>query len=131
MFPRFWKKRFLINSFILSNFSYCPLVWSISSANSLLKVENLQKWTLRFLQNDYSISYELSKKSGKLLLMFTNIVLSAWKVSKYGVFSGPCIWTLLTQCLCFENFKTLNDINPSFVKEIFRLQITNLSTREK
>ena len=33
--------------------------------------------------------------------------------------------------LCNENLKTLNNINPSFVKEIFRLRIMNRPTREK
>ena len=33
------KKNVLINRFILSNFVYCPLVWFISSAKSLNKVE--------------------------------------------------------------------------------------------
>ena len=50
---------------------YCTLVWSISSANSLFKVENLQRRVLRFLHNDCTSSYEkLLKMSGKLLLMF-------------------------------------------------------------
>ena len=33
--------------------------------------------------------------------------------------------------LCTEIFKTLNDINPSFKKDIFKLTVTNRSTREK
>ena len=33
--------------------------------------------------------------------------------------------------LCIEIFKTVNNINPSFVKEIFRLRIMNCSNREK
>ena len=33
--------------------------------------------------------------------------------------------------LCIEIFKTLNDINPSFIKGIFKLRMTNRPTREK
>ena len=33
--------------------------------------------------------------------------------------------------LCTEIFKTLNDINPSFRKDIFELRMTNYPTREK
>ena len=33
--------------------------------------------------------------------------------------------------LCIEIFKTLNDINPSFIKGIFKLRMTNRLTREK
>ena len=108
MFLGFWRK-VLINSFILSNFNHCPIVWSISTAKSLNKVENLQKRALRFLHNDYSSSYEeLLKKSGK----------STVNVSNY-------------RSLCIEIFKTLNDINPSFIKDIFKLRMTNRPTREK
>ena len=60
-------KRVLINSYIISNFNYCPLVWIFSTAKSLNKIESLQKRALRFLYNDYSISYEdLLEKAGKV-----------------------------------------------------------------
>ena len=59
---------------MLSNFDYCPLVWFISSAKSLKKVENLQKRTLRFLQNDNHSSYEtLLHRSGKTTVNVRNI----------------------------------------------------------
>ena len=57
-FLSFEQKKILVNSLILFSFDYCPFVWFISSAKSLKKVENLQKRTLRFLQNDYHSSYE-------------------------------------------------------------------------
>ena len=61
----FNAKRVLINSYIISNFNYCPLVWIFSTAKSLNK--SLQKRALRFLYNDYSISYEgLLEKAGKV-----------------------------------------------------------------
>ena len=58
----------------------------------------------RFVFNDYSSSYEeLFKKSGKSNEKF----------------------------YCIENFKTLNDIDPSSVKDIFKLRMTNRPTSEK
>ena len=46
------------------NFNYCPLVWMFSNATSLKKIENLQKRALRFLYNNYELSYEeLSDKA--------------------------------------------------------------------
>ena len=91
----FQERKVLINSFILSNFNYYPLVWSISSAKSLNKIENLKKRALRFLHNDYSSSYEeLFKKSGK----------STVNVSNY------CSLRIVI-------FKTLTGINPSFMKQ--------------
>ena len=57
----------------------------------------------------YSSSYqELLKMSGKTTINICNY-----------------------RTLCNENLKTLNNINPSFVKEIFRLRIMNRPTREK
>ena len=35
------ERKVLVNSFILSNFNYCPLVWFVSSSTSLRKIENL------------------------------------------------------------------------------------------
>ena len=32
---------------------------------------------------------------------------------------------------CIKIFKTLNDINPCFIKDIFQLRMTNCPTREK
>ena len=64
-FLGFEEIKVLINSFILSNFNYCPLVWSISD-KSLNKGEHLQKRALRFLHSDYCNSFEeLFKKVGK------------------------------------------------------------------
>ena len=39
----FNAKRVLINSYIISNFNYFPLVWIFSTAKSLNKIESLQK----------------------------------------------------------------------------------------
>ena len=57
-FLGFKEKRILKNSCFMENFNYCPLVWMFSSGSSLKKIENLQKRALRYLYNDYEISYE-------------------------------------------------------------------------
>ena len=57
-FLGFKEKRIVIKSFCIGNFNYCPLVWMFSSASSLKKLENLKKGVLKFLYNDYEISYE-------------------------------------------------------------------------
>ena len=57
-FLGFKEKRILKNSCFMENFNYCPLVWMFPSASSLKKIENLQKRALRYLYNDYEISYE-------------------------------------------------------------------------
>ena len=44
----FNAKRALINSYIISIFNYCPLVWIFSTDKSLNKIESLQKRSPRF-----------------------------------------------------------------------------------
>ena len=103
------KSKVLVNSFIFSNFNYCPLVWIFSSTKSLNKIENLQKRDLRFLYDDYESSYnELLEKSGR-----------------------PDMNLSRQRTLCIEIYKTLNDLNPSFMKNIFKERETNRLVREK
>ena len=64
--------------------------------------------TLRVTECVFSSSYgDLLKKSGK----------STVNVSNY-------------RSWCIEVFKTLNDINPTFIKKIFKLRMTNCPIRE-
>ena len=51
-FIGFEQKKVLVQSFVYSNFNYCPLVWYFSSMKSLQKIEKLQEHALRFLYND-------------------------------------------------------------------------------
>ena len=60
------ERKTLVESFIFSNFKYCPLVWHFSSAKSAQKVEKIQERALRFLYTDDDSSYEdLLHKAGK------------------------------------------------------------------
>ena len=72
----FKEKRILINSYFMANFSYCPLVWMFSSVSSLKKIENLQKRALRFLYNDYEISYD------ELLLKLDRVTMNVNRLRK-------------------------------------------------
>ena len=70
------------------------------------KIEILRKQTLRFLLNRYVSSYEqLLEKSGKCNM---NI---------------RCL-----RCLCIEIYKTFNNLNPSFMKEMFEKRDKNRVT---
>ena len=52
------EKIAMINSFVYSNFSYCPLVWHFCSCESLRKIEKIKKRCLRLVLNDYESDYE-------------------------------------------------------------------------
>ena len=63
------ERKTLINSFVLSNFNYCPLTWMLTDAKSVHKIETIQKRALRFILNDYErfiekVYKDLLKKSG-------------------------------------------------------------------
>ena len=57
----------VLNSFIYSNFSYCPLVWHVSTNKSIEKnSKNIHQHCLRLTINDYKSDYKtFLDKSGK------------------------------------------------------------------
>ena len=102
----FKEKEVLLNSFVLSNFNYCPLVWHFYSSKSLKKIEKIQERTLRILYNDSTSDYnQLLNKSSKASM------------------EVKCL-----RNLALEIFKTLNHLNPEYMKEIF-YKTTNLTHR--
>ena len=81
----------------------------LSHKKSLDKIESLHKRALRFLLNDYVSSYEqLLEKSGKCNMNIRRL-----------------------KCLCIEIYKILNDLSPSFMKEIFEKRGENRVTRDR
>ena len=87
----------LINSFIYSNFNYCPLVWHFSSCKSTAKIEKIHKRCLRMILNDNTSDYQtLLEKSKKTSMEIKRL-----------------------RNLATEIFKTVNNLNPSFMKNIF------------
>ena len=90
----FKEKEVLLNSFVYSNFNYCPLVWHFCSSKSLNKIEKIQERALRLLQNDFTSDYsELLNKSGK-----------------------PSMEVKRLRTLALEILKTLNNLNPDYMK---------------
>ena len=80
-----------------------------SHAKSLKKVETLQEKALRFPSNDYnSPSEEILKKSRKVCM----------EVNRLTYF-------------CREIYKTINNINPRFMKQIFQLRETKRTVRNQ
>ena len=86
-----------INSFIVSNFQYFPLVWHFSSEKSINKIEQVKKRALKFLLNEPNLSYhELLTKAKR-----------------------PTMKVDRLRTLCTEINKTIKDINPSYMNEDF------------
>ena len=72
----------------------------LSSTQSLNKIENFQKRPLRCFYDDIKVSYEhLLSKGGKPKMNVSRL-----------------------RTLCVEICKTLNDLNPSFINDIFKFK---------
>ena len=100
----FKEKEILLNSFVYSNFNCCPLVWHFCSSKSLNKIEEIQERALRLLHSNFTGDYsELLNKSGK-----------------------PSMEVKRLRTLALEIFKTLNNLDPDYMKEIF-FKTTNIS----
>ena len=78
-----------------------PLVWHFCSCKSSQKIEKMQLRCLRIIYSDYSSDYQtllnLSQKSSIEIKGLRNLAL--------------------------EIFKTINDLNPSFMKRIFSAKL--------
>ena len=74
-----------------------------SSAKSLNKTESLQTKALRYLNEDFVSSYEeLLQKAGKETMKGNGL-----------------------RSLCIEIYKEINNINPTYMNEIFELTKTS------
>ena len=93
----FEAKKALLESFVQSNFDYCPLVWMLISPKSMIKIESIQERALRLLFDNYNNTYE-------------NLLERANK---------PNMVTRMHRSLAIEVYKTLNDYNPSYMKDVF------------
>ena len=91
------EKVAIVNSFIYANFNYCLLVWHFSNCESIRKIEKIQKGCLRIVLDDYDSDYDvLLRKSGKVTMEIKRL-----------------------RVLVIEIFKTVNDLNPNYMKDIF------------
>ena len=95
MYMGFKKKEELINSFVLSNFHYCPFVSHFCSSKSSRKNDKIQERALRILYNDSTSHYnQLLNKSSKASLEVKRL-----------------------RNLALEILKTLNYMNPEYMKK--------------
>ena len=91
------EKEAMINAFEHSNFNYGSLIWHFSSKKSQNKIKKIHERSLKFLSNDYvSSSTELLEKS-------TSVSMETKRFRR----------------IIYKIFKTLNNLNPVFMKDIF------------
>ena len=91
------EKTVMINSFVYPSFKYCSLVWHFCSYEPSQKTEEIRKRCLRLVLDDYESDYEnLIKKNGITTMEIKRL-----------------------RTLATEIFKTINNIDPSYMKNIF------------
>ena len=90
------KYTLLINSFIKSHLSYCPLIWMFCNRKSMKKVNKIRELNLRLMINNYELSYDE-------LLDLTNEISSHQR----------CLNSLLT-----EGYKCLNGLLLNIMNDI-------------
>ena len=90
-------RRLIYNSFVASNFNYCPLVWHFCGATNSNKIEKIQQRCLRIIYKDYESSNE------KMLEMAntTTLVISRLRF------------------LLLEVFKSIHHLNPKCISDLF------------
>ena len=91
------KRRILINSFIISQFSYCPLIWMIHNRGLNNKINHIHERALRIVYKDYSSSFkELLAKDKSVTIHQRNL-----------------------RQLAIEIFKVKMGLSPVIMKEVF------------
>ena len=103
------KLRILMNSFIKAQFSYCPLIWMFHDRRLNSKIDKIHERALRIVYND-------SQSDFSALLKLDNAV----SVHQRNL-----------QCLLIEIYKTKNNLNPSFMSEIFEERKVHYDLRSK
>ena len=85
------SKSIIYNSFIASNFNYCPLVWHFCGTTNSNKLEKLRERSLRILHNDFD-SQNLMDKSGQRTLLSNRLkylILEVFKSIRKP--NAPCL----------------------------------------
>ena len=103
------SRRAIHQSFIASNFSYCPLVWHFCGKSNNKKIEKIHERSLRIIYGDYSSSYEdLISLAG----------------------TSTCLVSRLKHMM-MEVFKSVNNLNPSHLGELFIVKDTPYEMRRQ
>ena len=102
------KCTLLINSFIKSHFSYCPLIWMFLNRESMEKVKKIQEPYLGLMTNNYKLSYEER-------LDLTN------EISPHQ----RCLNSLVTAV-----YKCLNGISPDIINDVLAVSKHQYNTQQ-
>ena len=101
------QRKIVMNAFIASRFNYCPLVWMCHNRGLNSLINKIHHRALSIVYRDYTSSFEsLLKKSGSVNIHHRNI-----------------------QLLAIEIFKSINNLSPCIMTEVFKLKETTYGFR--
>ena len=96
------SRMILYNSFVMSNFNYCPIAWHFCGKVNNDELEKIQERALRILYKDYVSEYDaLISQSGTEKILVTRL-----------------------KKVLIETFKTLKCLNPPYLHSLFALKET-------
>ena len=93
------ERKLIMHAFTLSNFNYCALIWHFYSESNTAKIEKVQERALRLVLDDHISDYPT---------LLGKSVIDPLKTKR-------------TKTLATEIYKTINSINPNYMKEIFKM----------
>ena len=88
-FLNFESKLAIYRCFIMSNFSYCPLIWHFCGIEQSKMMEKIQKRALRFVYNNFTSSYEELLKMGNHTTLYISR-LRYIAIEVYKIINGLC-----------------------------------------
>ena len=101
-------RKLIFRSFVLSNFTYCPIVWHFCGKQNNSKVEKIQERALRILYDDYDSEYtELLTESRTTTMLHSRF-----------------------KCIILEVFKSMQGINPACIQNMFEIKKSSYSMRD-
>ena len=107
-FLNFKSKKSIFQSFIMSNFTYSPLVWHFCGKNNNSKLEKIQERALRIVCDD-----RLSEYSDLIVKVDTSTMLQS-----------------RLKCILLEVFKSMKKSNPAYIQRMFSLKENNYFLRD-
>ncbi len=100
------ERQNIYNTFILSNFNYCPIIWHFCGQAFTKKIEAIQERALRFMFNDKTYSSLLEKYN------YSTLHIRHIKASTSEV------------------VKSVNNQNPNFMNKIVQLKNITYDLRD-
>jgi hypothetical protein len=112
------NKLTIFHTFILSNFNFCPLVWHFCNKSNTSKLEKIQERALRFIYEDYEITYdefiEKAKVPSLKVRRMRTMAIECFKI--LNKLSLSCLHDLVVFKDCKYNFRYSNIVDIPSVR---------------